>query len=58
MAKTRKGIEKDLLASMAQAVAFGKGARRGYVVHTFTPDDVRRERRGVCARKATHLHCR
>lgn len=41
MGKTRKGIEKDLLASMKQAVAFAKGARKGYVVHTFTPDDVR-----------------
>ena len=41
MARARKGIEKGLLASMAQAVAFAKGARRGYLVYTFTPDDVR-----------------
>ena len=41
MTKTRKSVEKDLLASMAQAVAFAKGARKGYLVHTFTPDDVR-----------------
>lgn len=41
MAKTRKGIEKDLLASMRQAVEFAKGARKGYRVHEFTPDDVR-----------------
>jgi putative transcriptional regulator len=41
MGKTRTSIEKDLLASMAQAVQFAKGARKGFVVHAFTPDDVR-----------------
>jgi hypothetical protein len=36
MDKGRKGIEKDLLAAMKQAVAFAKSARKGYVVRTFT----------------------
>jgi len=41
MSRTRNGIERDLLASTKQAVAFVKGARKGYLVHTFTPDDIR-----------------
>jgi putative transcriptional regulator len=41
MAKTRKTIEKDLLASMKQALDFAKGARKGYLVHEFSPHDVR-----------------
>ena len=36
MAKARKGIEKDLLASMALAVDVTKGARKGHLVHEFT----------------------
>ena len=41
MSKRRKGIKKDVLASMRQAVEFAKGTRKGCVVHEFAPDDVR-----------------
>lgn len=41
MAKARKSIEAELIASMAQAVEFAKGKRAGFRIHEFSPEDVR-----------------
>jgi putative transcriptional regulator len=34
-------IGQELIQSMEEAVAYTKGARKGFKVHTFRPDDVR-----------------